>query len=319
MKLTLPAFKLIIFMLICGLQTYAQPVITSNTVVGLGESAPVRFALGNFTPGTAGANVNHDFSQLQDDNMAFSWEALSPAATAFSDSFPGATLAFRTPVQMGSQESWVYYDWNATSQTLDFLGSAVVLQGATQDTFFYVLTPDPKRVQTFPFTYGDSYTDSFNGRSTVTFGTFQVVQTRTGTITVEADAYGQLSTPAGTFQNVLRIKTTEQITDTYLTSVTTQNITRYSWYSSDEKYLLLHMDSIVVQPAQGPANTSISIFYRDGSPTVALEDALVALGYRPNDARAAVDRILTEQSDPVELGTEEIVRMALKNFGKQRA
>ena len=63
MKHTLPAFKLIILMLICGLQTYAQPVITSNTVVGLGESAPVQFALGNFTPGPAGANVNHDFSQ----------------------------------------------------------------------------------------------------------------------------------------------------------------------------------------------------------------------------------------------------------------
>lgn len=49
------------------------------------------------------------------------------------------------------------------------------------------------------------------------------------------------------------------------------------------------------------------------------EDALVALGYRPNDARAAVDRILAEQGESGELGTEEIVRMALKNFGKQRA
>lgn len=269
MKNFLPPTSLLFLLFAPFVWLQAQPVITSNAMVQLGESAQVQFATDGFNPGAGGANVAWDFSQLQDDTLAFTWEALSPVGSPFVDSFPNANLAFRSPVQAGLQENWIYYAWDASAETLNLHGSAAIItDSASQDTFYYVLTPNPKLVQTFPFQNGDSYTDSFDGRNTVSVSNFTLVQARNGTITVEADGYGSLVTPAGTFQNVLRVKTTEQITDMYMGFPTNQTITRYTWYSADEKYLLLHMDSIVIQPTGGPTNFTESVFYRDGSPMV---------------------------------------------------
>lgn len=269
MKNFLPSFSLLLLLFAPFLCLQAQPIITSGAMVQLGESAQVQFATDGFNPGTGGANVAWDFSQLQDDTLGFTWEALSPATSPFVDSFPNANMAFRSPVQDGLQENWIYYAWDANAETLNLHGSAAIITDSTsQDTFYYVLTPNPKLVQTFPFANGDSYTDSFGGRNTISVNNFTLVQTRSGTITVEADGYGSLVTPAGSFQNVLRIKTTEQIADDYMGFATNQTITRYTWYSADEKYLLLHMDSIAIQPQGGPANYTESVFYRKGTPMV---------------------------------------------------
>jgi hypothetical protein len=277
MKNFLPPISLLLFLLAPFLMLQAQPVITSNAMVQIGESAPVQFVSDGFNPGMGGANVAWDFSQLQDDTLGFTWEALSPATSPFVDSFPNANLAFKSPVQNGLQENWIYYDWDATAETLNLHGSAAIItDSASQDTFYYVLTANPKLVQTFPFTNGDSYTDNFTGRNTISISNFTLVQTRNGSITVEADGYGSLVTPAGTFQNVLRIKTTELITDTYMGFGTDQTITRYTWYSADEKYLLLHMDSIVIQPTGGPASYTESVFYRSGAPLVSVDEAQIA-------------------------------------------
>ncbi|RMG27826.1 MAG: hypothetical protein D6730_06320, partial [Bacteroidetes bacterium] len=78
----------------------AQPTITEKALIQLGESAPVQFVVpGNFNPGPSGADVNWDFSQVQNDALSFEWKALPPMESPFADSFPSANVAFRFPLQ----------------------------------------------------------------------------------------------------------------------------------------------------------------------------------------------------------------------------
>ena len=101
-------------------------------------------------------------------------------------------------------------------------------------------------------------------------------QTRSGTVTVTADGYGTLQTPAGTYQNVLRVHTVETLTDNFMGFPTTnQTIHRWSWYAPNEKYILMHIDSVIVQPVSGPSSTSTSMFYRK-STTTSLQPGHVA-------------------------------------------
>lgn len=322
MKHHLP--PLLFLMLLFGFhRSAAQPTITDQAMVQLGESAPVQFALGGFTPGATGANVAWDFSNLVDDTLAFTWTALDPQNTAFVDSFPNANLAFQAPVQGNGSNTWIYYHYDANAGSLDLHGSASLINDSTGvDTFFYLLTPNPKRVQTFPFTYSDSYVDGFSGLNHVNFGGFNFTQTRNGTIEVTADAWGSLVTPAGSFQNVLRIHTLENITDNFLTSVTTQEIHRYTWYSANEKYLLMHMDSIIVRPQFGPTSTSISMFYRDGAPTVGLEEADLAeamgLELFPNPSQGSAHiRLHSPPSGPLHCSIHDLSGKSLRSYAWQ--
>lgn len=256
--------------------TWAQPTITANpTMVLLGESAEIQFALGNTDPGSSGANVSWDFSGIQDDALAFNWTAETPVGTAFQDSFPGATMAFHSFSQDGNAELWHYYDFDATAETFEYLGSVDLINDGVggQDTVHHLLYANPKKVLEFPFTYNDTYTDAFGGVNHINVNGFDLEQTRTGSITVTADGYGTLQTPAGSYQNVLRVHIMETLTDHFMGFPTTsQTIHRWSWYAENEKYLLMHIDSIRVEPVNGPVSVTTSMFYRTATATQLLPE-----------------------------------------------
>ncbi len=284
----------------------AQPTIQLNpTLVDLGESAEVQFALGSTDPGPSGSNVTWDFSNLQNDGTPFSWSALSSVGTTYQDSFPLATHLYQALSQDGNTEFFHFYHLDGTSNTWNYDGS-VNLTNSGQDTVFHLLNSDPKGILSFPFTFNDAFTDSFSGMSHISVGGNAFSQSRSGSTTVTADGFGTLQTPAGSFSNVLRVHTVETLTDMFMGFPTSQQtIHRWSWYAENEKYLLLHIDSIVVQPTSGPATTTISMFYRNSTIT-SVEPGAETLSFTcyPNPAR---DRLTVQSAKGDLQGTTILV------------
>lgn len=271
-------------------RTTAQPIITDQVVFALGETAPVSYLEGSFAPGPAGANVTWDFSGLSGSGVSFAWEALEPINTPFADSFPSATLAFLFPdtTQTGTSENWIYY--RMENSVLDLLGTTSVLtENGGADTVYSLMNEDPDELFQFPFTYGDSASDPVAGKNIAEVSGFKVVQDRTGTTRTVVDGYGTLITPAGTFQNAVRVKRIETLQDNFMGSVTTQHFERYDWFVPGEKYILMHMEESTITPPFGPGSSSVQIYYRSGSLTgTGLESNLAQewqFNVYPNPAR----------------------------------
>lgn len=297
--------------LLC-LPVFAQPVLTDNIFIRIGESAPVQYAIGNFDPGPSGANISWDFSQLQDDTISYEWAAQLPAESPFTDSFPDANVAFQFPLQSSDVDNWLYYKYTDELEVLAYGGAALLTDTATAnvDTFYYLLHEDPKLEIKAPFSYQEEVTDQFKGTNYVKFQGQEFVQIRTGTTTLKADAYGTLITPAGTFTNVLRVRTQEDIVDEFMNIPTEQHNVRYSWYSPDQKYLLLQMDSIAQEQFGGSSFVSTSIGYRSGTVSTAIGDELsdeLKLKVFPNPTTDLV-QIEFELSEP------ETLQISVRNI-----
>lgn len=94
------------------------------------------------------------------------------------------------------------------------------------DEFHTIVYQDHLKLMAFPFTMGSSYTDTFSG----TFSDIEA--TCSGTFTVEVDGYGSLITPAGSWTNVLRVRSVLTYT-AVKSSGETENFNResYEWYT----------------------------------------------------------------------------------------
>ena len=132
---------------------------------------------------------------------------------------------------------------------------------------------DPQTQFVYPFTMGTQSTDNFSGTATYTdtaSGT-TIVYNRTGTISIEGDAYGTLTTPSGTFNNVLRMKVLQTITDTvtfvgspFPPIIQTINITTYNWMQDNPGHIqLFQLSYDTTQDNQGgPPAYGKNAFYQ---------------------------------------------------------
>ncbi len=174
-------------------------------------------------PGPAGPNVTWDFATLTVTSNLTS-TTISPSSTPFGDDFPEANTAFEY-----DDASSVYIFEEITPSVINDYGYAF-----EEGIIFHYSNPSKWLV--FPFSYNDSYTDDFFGE-----GSYLLLTTHNcGTLTVTADAYGTITTPKGTFNDVLRVKSFEEYTDSIFTAgifiyCVTGTQTNYSWYSSNSK------------------------------------------------------------------------------------
>jgi len=266
----------------------AQATINANTVLTIGESAPVKLGLDYWNPGPSGPNQSWDFSSVGH-KQTWDWRFYDPATTAFADSFPSANMAFALPVA-DSPESWSYYRF--ANDSLHYLGSASIISPTDSTGFYQILEQDPDLELVFPFTYGSSVSDQSSGVQWVNVGGMSFEQTRDKITSRTVDAYGSLTTPFGTFNNVLRVRTTESIADTLRTIIpvaSSQEIVRYTWYSADERYVLMHMDSIAVISFGLPVDINHAHMFRSGEIMTSIEEERLAdkleLSVFPNPSR----------------------------------
>ncbi|MGZ5304313.1 MAG: T9SS type A sorting domain-containing protein, partial [Bacteroidia bacterium] len=163
-------------------------------------------------PGSSGANVIWDFSQLKrvagGDSAISNYYAAS--STAYAQDFPNANIATNSV----SGGAIAYY--NITDTKVELQGIVSQVQGTTVKQFY----SNPYIVYTLPMTYNYTFNDNF--AATYTANSIDVY--RNGTSAIDADGYGTLIIGNRTFENVLRLHNVTQTRDSIdyeMTSIVT--------------------------------------------------------------------------------------------------
>lgn len=205
--------KILLFALVCfSANLYAQPSLTNSVFPAIGNSTASIMSDTGFVEGPAGANQTWNFAGFTNTG-SFSADFVNPAGTTYIDSISGSNYASVSP------GSTAYY--NHTSSITELLGLGTAA--------YVVIYSDPTTFFTYPFTFNSTVNDNTAGHYVYGGGT--IYNNRTGTMQINGDAYGTITTPKGTFTNVLRVKTIQNYTDITSFSTTITTTTSYTWYS----------------------------------------------------------------------------------------
>ena len=175
----------------------------------------------------AGPNQTWDYSKDTWYDSMTEW-MVDPSTTTNGKNFPQATL-----VEKYSDGSFVYMKKSNNDNNL------LAYVDTTQS--LVIRYPNPVLFCKRPFSYGDKVTDTFTTNAKGSGFAY----TGQGLCTIEADAYGTLKLPNGTFSNVLHIKITQIESDTLsggasnFSSVSVSHV----WFDTSHTSALLKIDS----------------------------------------------------------------------------
>ncbi len=206
----------------CTVASYAQSTLTgANLNPQIGDA----FAIVNCVPDTVtarngGPAQTWDFTSLVTTSLD-TGNAVSCFTTTHCAMFSGTTLAVTSP----QSDLIQYIEANSTK-----LSQVGYYQAADTNL---VLSTDPMDEIRYPFTYLDSFDDSYSGTLTFSLATANEI----GSVHVVCDAYGSLHLPGSViFPNVLRVHSTQVFTDSTdlfgTPTIDTFNISTYTWYDS---------------------------------------------------------------------------------------
>ena len=224
---------------------YAQPTLTSAIVPVIGNTITSIQSDTAFSEGPSGASQTWNFSGFTNTGN-YSSVYVNPSTTAYTDSITGSNLAANTP------GSTAYF--NSTSSILELLGLGTVA--------YVVIYSDPVTYYTLPFTYNSTVSDNNAGHYVYGAGFYD---TRTGTSQTTGDAYGTVTTPIGTFGNVLRVKMVQQTMDVTSFSTSNSTVTSYSWYAPTYNNALAQISYTVGDVGGSPYSVK-SVTYGDVTP-----------------------------------------------------
>lgn len=217
-------YFLIVVLLINILPIYAQLSLTLATH-GVVPGNVYSYFYGdttNFKPGAGGANVTWTYTGWDIGTMLQTINYVDPATTPYASSFPTATFA------AGQGGAYAYYK----SGTTGFFTEGVA------DSTKTLVYPDDEKMNSYPFTYTTSSVDYFSGSVIITG--YKV--SRYGKITTTGDGWGKLVINSRTYNNVLRVKFFQEMTDNQINVSTGDTvvklhylITTYHWYRSNSK------------------------------------------------------------------------------------
>jgi hypothetical protein len=181
-------------------------------------------------------DFSQDFSAVYGSPVSFVAPAGKPGATTF----PNSNLA----VNQGGN-NWGYLIAGTNGLFID--GGDVSVQGTSAALDFI---PNPPQLPT-PFTIGTTTTVVYTASTTTTYSSNTVLIKHHGVRTVTADAFGMVTTPAGTYSNTLRVLTHEITWDSisvllgpFSTPIKQiyDTTTNYSWYQNTPDALVMSID-----------------------------------------------------------------------------
>jgi hypothetical protein len=181
--------------------------------------------------------------------LALKFDYIDPAGTPAAASFPMSNLCL-------AQQTFGIYGYLAINDSrLENYGSAFL----TSETIY----SDPETELVFPMTFEDTFDDTYIS----SFSQFGVTTYTNGTIRGEADGYGTLVLPNGTFDEVIRVKIVDESVDSTdlglgIVEKIISTSTSYFWYSSVHPGpLCIHEYSEGIQVAivEGLPNDTIAI------------------------------------------------------------
>jgi len=205
-------FFILAFLL--SLKSLAQPLLNQGNSLSDGitihlfvDTAPT------LSEGNGGANQTWDFSGLSDANAPAYYYGILASATPYAGDFPDAQIATLNISNFGDS-IYSYFTNDATHYTtwgLEYI----------QQILNYT---DPRDILHYPFTFGDSFTDSYLYTSPF--------NSDLGEVEVTADGYGTLLLPQGAFDNCLRVREVKRDTVEGEFWLNISNDTSYKFYSS---------------------------------------------------------------------------------------
>ena len=223
-------------LLLCAcftLTLIAQPTLQyPQNAPQIGDVTEINFVATNgLSTGATGPDVNWDYSEL---STLYGGQitAIDPAQAPAGNEFPSANVA----LNMGDT---IFTYVLTNTEGYYYLGSQ-----STTGTFPSLLIySDSRTFLKFPFTYQNTYFDTYKGVVTTSMADVIV----TAESEMEADAYGTLILPNGTYTNVLRTLTVDTEIDSVFVGgfyVKDFNIVRsqYSWFAANSKSPLFSIE-----------------------------------------------------------------------------
>lgn len=172
--------------------------------------------------GAAGPSVTWDFSGLSVTSYD-TGVAVACSSTPNCSMFPGTTIAIKA--------------WTGSTVTYDIATStAYSHNGYYYSASQFATFTDPLDQLHYPFTYLDSFTDSYAGTLTYALATIPITAHEIGSAKVKCDGYGTLKLPgAVTETNVLRVHSYQLFVDSAsvfgIDTVASFILNTYSWYT----------------------------------------------------------------------------------------
>ncbi|NOX86541.1 MAG: T9SS type A sorting domain-containing protein [Chlorobi bacterium] len=206
MKITNKIILLLISVFVVQL-SYAQPVLTSNINLSIGNSYRMDGYdyVTNIDPSPSGPNQTWDFANVTGELVITGKPmfCVDPSSTPFADSAAVTTADICAFGSDSISTNYQYFVNSSSSQILTAMGNITQIGNADYGDFI-----DGIVEYEFPFTYNDSYDYSYEALGVdVNQGYYYMHDS--STVTVEADAYGTITTPVDTYQNTLRMKITQ--------------------------------------------------------------------------------------------------------------
>lgn len=242
-----------LFLVALTLLAFCQPTISPSNIPQVGDQVLIAICSNPVDPGNPGAMQTWDMSGLlESEQQAITY--ILPSEGLYSDSFPNANLCAK---------SWLddYSYYNVSPSSLDVEGHVVTIDPNDTSVFVY---DNSEKIVGLPYTYNDAFIDTFNGIfHSPGFGPLAF----DGYLDFEADGYGTLILPTGTYTNVVRYHFYREQTSYFIGMPFTTTKNQWAWVSSDYRFWLLLMeenfDGISTQPLvwydKNPYTTSIGI------------------------------------------------------------
>lgn len=239
---------LLSFVLFFPLFSICQPTITSSVhLPKIGQSFnTVYFSaeVDSFiiaSPGSAGANRTWNYSSLKTGEES-PFDYVDPNKLKLQNEIKaiGANLAMRSIDRSEEGELAVYLLQSATT-------TQISSKAITDDSLLlFPYNPVPISMK-FPFRFGDKFTT----KSGYLLGDSVEFFSVKSNITVEADAYGNIATADGTYNNVLRVKKTS-IDSTSVNFIGLEfdfvdTTTFYEWYAVDKTIPVFTLETMLLE------------------------------------------------------------------------
>ncbi len=203
----------------------AQPTLQMNVLPNIGDVVKLYEAdTNNISQGNPGANQTWNFAGLQPLSgvPGVEYYYLLPANTPYAASFPTANYAIKIDA-----DTAVYGYAKKETNQYSFLG--------IKNQYIVQQYPNPDIQLKTPLSFNGNFQDDFTNYSDAGTG---IIFYGKGSRKVTYDAYGTLTTPAGTFQNAMRIKSISTQTDSASffgnQIISHTEITTYDWFAANK-------------------------------------------------------------------------------------
>jgi hypothetical protein len=239
--------QLVLLIIFIGKIQAQSPILDSSVCIKVGDLAQIN-VINNalaIPPGNAGPAQTYDYSVLPTFNSNYEILGIDNLTSPFGTTYPSANATVSWS-SFGSP----YYHFLLSDTSYIYLGG-----GGSFGDYQYL---DTYQQLQFPFTYNDSYTDTFVAVSNT--GGY-----RAGSVTLSGDGYGTLLVPGQTFNDVLRVKRVSAYYDTISSNPRYTEETYYEYYKPGiPHYILLHGFYTITSGTSNPVAGS-QLFFNSGA------------------------------------------------------